>query len=104
MGCDYYIIRHLDIKYISNDNIKTKYIELSRYGKYFPDYDNDEEKLCEKYLNVNYKPKLLFNDKNNEWKNGWKNEQVRIKYEDIIKKEINEKILLIIEQEIRHLR
>ena len=133
MGCDYYVIRALKIKYNNDPHINentcvdcectncTEYIELSCERCYFPiEYDNDDgnydsddyydsctniksiddwnkffnEKYA-KYLEVKYKPRILF--QNGEWKN----EYVQHKYEHLIQ---NKNFLTVTKIEIRRLR
>jgi hypothetical protein len=115
MGCDYYIIKQLEVKYINDDdNEMNTTIESNRERCYFPDLadsqDSDDSTSSEsynsrfnrkygKYLNVTYQPRVLFN-------NGkWKSERVRKKYENLIISEIGSDLLLhIVKQEVRYLR
>ena len=116
MGCDYYIVKQLEINHINcnNEEIITS-LELDREKCYFLYYiddsiDSDDsidheayyknyEKKYAKYINVTYVPRILFeNDK-------WKNTSIQEKYETFIKDKIgNYKILNIIKKEIRYLR
>lgn len=115
MGCDYYIIKQLEVKHINDDDEEeVSYIELERERCYFYDepdsQDSDDSTDSEsynsrfnrkysKYLEVNYQPRILF-------QNGkWKNEKVQDKYEDVIRGEIGcDMIVSIIKQEVRYLR
>lgn len=116
MGCDYYIVKQLEVIHINDDDdeiITT--IELDRdKGYFFDDIDsrdsddstdiNEDEnsrfnRKYGKYLRVTYIPRVLF--KNNEWKS----ERVQERYEDSVRDEIgNDVILNIIKKEVRYLR
>ena len=77
MGCDYYIIKQLRITYENND---TSYIEVSRERRYIYEMteDSDDEIDKNKYLQVTYEPRILF-------ENGqWKNETIQTKYQGFI--------------------
>jgi hypothetical protein len=115
MGCDYYIVKQLEVRHINDDDdeiITT--VELDRERGYFFDEvdsrDSDDssgsedsdmryERKYGKYLNVTYVPRVLF-------ENGkWKNERVQKRYEDSIRDEIgNDMLLSIIKKEVRYLR
>lgn len=116
MGCDYYIVKQLEINYINcNDEEIITTLELDREKCYFlyyidDSFDSDDsidheayyknyEKKYARYLNVTYVPKVLF-------ENGkWKNERIQEKYDETVKEQIgNDKILKIIKKEIRYLR
>ena len=113
MGCDYYIVKYLQVEYVNDDDdTATIDIELNKEKAYFS-YDNmtdsdssdDEsyntrfERKYGKYLEVTYVPKILFNN------NKWKNETIQEKYEDIILNEIKEGLLLkVTKKEVRFLR
>lgn len=115
MGCDYYIIKQLKVAHINDDDFeKITSIELTRERGYFPDaddsYDSDDSMSNEsyntkfnrkygKYLEVTYKPRILFQD------GRWKNEAVQEKYYDVIRDEIGDDLVLsIIKLEVRYLR
>jgi len=116
MGCDYYIVKQLEVKHINDDDEENiTIIELDRERGYFfddndsrdsddssdsgEDYDTRFNRKYGKYLQVTYQPRVLF-------QNGkWKSERVQEKYEDSIIKEIgNDMILNIIKKESRYLR
>jgi hypothetical protein len=116
MGCDYYIVKQLEINHINcNDENTTTMIELNKEKKYFlyemedsfdsddsfdcQEYNDKYEKKYAKYINVTYVPRILF-------ENGkWKNTSIQEKYETSVKEQIgNDKILSIIKKEIRYLR
>lgn len=115
MGCDYYIIKILEITHFKQDKKIISKIELNRERCYFPyenssedDKDSDDtqlsynsyfEKKYSKYLQVTYQPRTLFeNDK-------WKNTEIQEKYENLIKHQIgHDKIISIIKKEVRCLR
>lgn len=95
MGCDYYIYKILEVK--NYEDYIIGWIELSKDKGYYPDrvwrtysFDSDvsnyEEKVNirkYKYLEVNYKPKILF-------ENGiWINEEIENKYKHIITNNIS---------------
>lgn len=116
MGCDYYIVKQLEISHINcnNEEIITS-IELDREKCYFlyyiddsidsddsfdyQEYNDKYEKKYARYINVTYVPRILF-------ENGkWKNTSIQEKYEETVKDEIgNDKFLSIIKKEIRYLR
>lgn len=100
MGCDFFIIKQLEIKYIDdNDDEHSIIIELHKIPSYFDD-ESDDDINVNKYLQVNYKPCVLFqNDK-------WKNNFIQEKYYNLITNQIGNDILLlsVIKTEIRHLR
>jgi hypothetical protein len=114
MGCDYYIYKILEVRNSEGEIIWT--IELSRNKVYYPEavwssnsFDSDdsdyEEKVSERksqYLDVEYEPKMLF-------ENGlWKNEETEIKYSHIIKNRLTSeqmnKIATIVKTEYREER
>lgn len=114
MGYDYCIVKILEVTYINDDDdeIKTD-IEVNKQNCYFYDENEDTDsdstsdtsygsktgKLYEKYLKVNYIPKVLFSN------NKWKNEKLREKYENNILNEINNGMILhIVKKEIRYPR
>jgi hypothetical protein len=117
MGCDYYIVKYLQVEYVNDDDDTTTIdIELNKEKGYFS-YDNmtdsdsdsdstdDEsyntkfERKFGKYLKVTYVPKTLFSN------NKWKSESIQEKYQDIILNEIKEGLLLkVIKKEVRFLR
>lgn len=113
MGCDYYIVKILEVKYlIDNKNGVMHNIELDREKCYFNEIDSkdsddtdDEDyhdkfnRKYSKYLEVHYKPRVLFIN------NNWKNEKTKEKYEDFVLNEIkNGMIISVIKKEIRYLR
>lgn len=114
MGCDYYIIKELKVKHTYNDVEYITCIELDRERAYFPDLDDSQDsddstdsesstsrfnRKYGKYLEVNYKPRVLF-------ENGkWKTEKIQKKYYDIVRNEIRDDVLVsIVKQEVRYLR
>jgi hypothetical protein len=113
MGCDYYIVKYLEVEYVNDDDdTDIVEIELNRERAYFQ-YDNttdsdstDSEsyntkfdRKYSKYLEVKYVPKILFSN------NKWKSESIQEKYEDKILNEIKEGLLLkVIKKEVRFLR
>lgn len=119
MGCDYYIVKVLEVEYLNDDDqTEIIQIEINKKRRYFQidesEFDSDsdiesEMEICKpklhekysKYLQVTYTPKILFNNKK------WKSENIQEKYEDLILNEINIKdilILNVIKKEIRYLR
>lgn len=115
MGCDYYIIKQLEVRHINDDDEEeVSYIELERDRCYFYDepdsqdsddstdsesYNTQFHRKYDKYLEVTYQPRILFQN------NKWKSEKVQDKYEDIIRNEINNDMLVkIIKQEVRYFR
>lgn len=109
MGCDYYIIKQLRIKYIDDhdDELEITH-ELSRDRCYFNDVDSVDSDDTDyfssdrynKYLEVTYKPRVLF-------QNGkWKNTQTEEKYYNSVMEEIGHNTLLlsVIKEEVRYLR
>jgi hypothetical protein len=119
MGCDYYIIKYLEVEYINDNNdIDIIEIELKREKMYFPidivsDSDstdttdsikslNSNEKLkrkYDKYLKVTYISKILFDN------NKWKSDNIKEKYHDKILNNIKSGILLkVVKKETRYLR
>lgn len=116
MGCDYYIVKQLEINHVNcNNENTTTTIELDREKCYFLYYISDDsdsdvsfdllkyndkyEKKYAKYINVTYVPRILF-------ENGkWKNIRIKAKYETSIKDKIgNDTIINIVKKEIRYLR
>ena len=115
MGCDYYIIKQLEVKHINvDDEEHVSHIELERERCYFYDepdlvdsddstdsesYDSRFDRKYGRYLEVTYQPRVLF-------QNGkWKSEKVQDKYEDAIRDEIgNNMIISIIKKEVRYFR
>jgi len=127
MGCDYYIITNLDIQHSQG----TSSIELDKQRNYFSynnnnidsdesDYEEQMKKYYDSYLEVNYKPKILygiFEPNQGEIKTlldtepRWKNEIIKTKYQEQVKHELNELncaipiiVYKIIKQEVRYLR
>ena len=113
MGCDYYIIKILEVKYLNDDDDEVQQdIERDRERCYFSEVDSkdsddtDDEDYNDKfnikyskYLEVNYKPRVLFSNSK------WKNEKIQEKYEDFVLNEINNGMILnVIKKEVRHLR
>jgi hypothetical protein len=113
MGCDYYIVKLLTVKYLDDgDDEHSVNIELDRQRGYFYDDDlkdsddtDDEtsseyfDKLYEKYLKVTYEPRVLFSN------HKWKNINVEEKYDEMIRDEINNGLLVsVIKKEERYLR
>lgn len=108
MGCDYYIIKQLEVKHVDHhDNEKITTIELHRDRCYFNEVesvDSDDtyyfsNDRYDKYLTVTYKPRIIF--QNGEWKN----EYIQEKYKDIVTNGIgNDMIVSIIKKEVRYLR
>lgn len=105
MGCDYYIIKQLRVRYIDDHDDEAETTrELRREKGYFSDVDSVDsddteylsEKRCNKYLEVTYKPRVLF-------QNGkWKNIVIEEKYHDSVIDEIGQKLLLsVIKVEFR---
>ena len=109
MGCDYYIIKQLRIKYVDDhdDEVEITH-ELSRDRCYFNEVDSvdsdDTEYFSDdrynKYLEVTYKPRVLFQNSK------WKNTQTEDKYHDSVMGEIGyDKLLVsVIKEEVRELR
>jgi hypothetical protein len=116
MGCDYFIIKQLEITHINSYDLENDItcIELDRERCYFNDesdsYDSDDtfdneymnsrfDRKYSKYLQVNYKPRILF-------QNGkWKNENVENKYKKMIRDKIGDDIIInIIKKEVRYFR
>ncbi len=82
MGCDYYIIKVLEVYYMTKqpDNVNMDIIEIERQRGYIYDsYDSDEEDRIEKHLVVTYEPKVLYES------NAWKSEYIQTKYESMIR-------------------
>lgn len=111
MGCDYYIVKQLEIKYIDDhDDEHETTIELDRQRGYFydDDFDSDSDdtnntetfnKRYGKYLTVTYEPKFLFNN------NKWKNDRIKDTYYNLIQGEIGNGLLTsVIKTEVRYLR
>lgn len=108
MGCDYYVIKQLEVKHLDdhdNENVTT--IELHRDRCYFnelesvdsDDTDYFSNDRYDKYLTVTYQPRILFQN------NKWKSEYIQQRYEDSIRDEIgNDMIVSIIKKEVRYLR
>ena len=110
MGCDYYIVKLLAVKYLDDhDDEQSLTIELDRQRCYFYEYDDDfdsdsdstnnTDKRYGKYLTVTYKPKVLFEN------NKWRNERLEDKYFNKIHNEISNGLLIsVIKKEERYLR
>lgn len=112
MGCDYYIVKLLDVKYIDDhDDEQSLIIELERQRCYFYEYDDDFDsdnddtdnsitfkKRYGKYLTVTYEPKILFQN------NKWRNERLEDKYSNQIHNEISNGLISVIKKEERYLR
>jgi hypothetical protein len=117
MGCDYYIIKELFVKFKSSNGEKRRCsIELERLRRYFMEYDDStscdsddtdyyprlrasEERRIAEYLKVTYVPRTLFEN------GGWKNRETEAKYRDRIQREIGDGTLLsIVKREVRYLR
>jgi hypothetical protein len=115
MGCDYYIVKQLEVTHINDDDVEeTSFIELDRERCYFPDLedsqDSDDSTSSESYnsrfnrkyghyLEVTYQPRVLFE------KGKWKSERIQEKYEDVITTEIGHEMLVrIVKNEVRYLR
>jgi hypothetical protein len=113
MGCDYYIVKYLEVEYVNDDDDnETIHIEVSRERMHFrtdilsdtdsidsESYNTKYQKKYSKYLEVTYVPRILFNN------NKWKSENIQEKYEDKILNEIKEGLLLkVIKKERRFLR
>jgi len=110
MGCDYYIVKLLAVKYLDDhDDEHDTTIELDRQRCYFYEYDDDfdsdsdstnnTDKRYGKYLNVTYQPKVLFSN------HKWKNERIQDKYSNEIQNEIGNGLLIsVIKKEERYLR
>jgi hypothetical protein len=75
MGCDYYIIKQLEI-YYSEDDINI--IEIYRQRGYIYTYDSDKEDYMEDHLSVQYEPKILFEH------GKWKSDYIQQKYASFI--------------------
>lgn len=77
MGCDYYIIKYLEIT-LRNSDIRLIEVERER-GYIFnvpSDAEEDEyEKIKEEHLKVEYKPKVLYLE------GKWKSVGIKNKYE-----------------------
>lgn len=107
MGCDYYIIKYLDVKYKDKhtNTEHTKIIELYRRGCYFSCSDSDDSDIFldeENHPNllVNYKPRILFN-------NGkWEKNKIQERYFNVINQKIDGdfEILNVVKKESRELR
>lgn len=110
MGCDYFIIKQLNIEYLK-DNDNTVYndiIELEKQNCYFNNqiedlnYDSDDSTNSEcndnsNYLKVTHIPRILFKNSN------WKNNILKEKYENFIFDELNNcNIIKIIKMETRN--
>lgn len=109
MGCDYYIVKQLRIKYIDDHDDETEIThELSRERGYFNEVDSVDSddtdyynyNRYDRYLQVTYQPRILFQD------NKWKNKQTEDKYYDSVIAEIGyDKLLVsVIKEEVRFLR
>lgn len=109
MGYDYCIVKILEVKYLNDDDDEEIIdIEIDKQNCYYYDENedsndsddsDDSSKRYEKYLKVNYIPRILFSD------NKWKNEKIRQKYENVILNEINNGMILnVIKKEIRYPR
>jgi hypothetical protein len=119
MGCDYYIVKVLAIRYVRDPNgkEKTAEIELERQRCYFLDYADDvscdsddsdywprrnakQETYIEQCLHVTFQPRILFKNQS------WKNEETMYKYEDRIYEEIKGtyQLVSVIKMEVRYLR
>lgn len=115
MGCDYYIIKELEIRHVNDDdNEIISTLELDRARCYFynvedsqdsddstdsESYDSRFNRKYAKYLEVTYQPRILFQN------NKWKSEKVQEKYKDLVRDEIgNDVIVNITKREVRYLR
>jgi hypothetical protein len=97
MGCDYYIVKEIEITYNTGE---MDIIEVDRKGEYvFEDPSDSEEDRNEyfdrKYLQVRYIPRILF--VNGEWSS----ERIRDKYEKYIQ---NKPLLMVVKKERRYKR
>lgn len=111
MGCDYYILKVLKIKY---KDATESYIELDRqrmYHSYEPECDSDDsdyesnyERYTDSVLKVTFVPICLYSD------DSFKNERIEVKYRQVIhghlidRKRTYDDILDIYKAEIRHAR
>lgn len=106
MGCDYYIDKELDITFLnSNGELDYKCITLYTEKGYFyssnsSDDSDDEQSDFRKnfyhYLDVKYKPRVLFEN------NKWKSDQVKEKYEHKLIGINN--LLKVVKKEVRSFR
>lgn len=105
MGCDYYIIRGLEIVYLDDgDDEHYTFIELTRTREYFyheddssvdsddSDYNSRLSNQYNKYLTVTYNPRVLFEN------NNWKNKDVQDKYESTILEHINNGLIVSVKK------
>lgn len=99
MGFDFYIIKNLNIRYLTEDNLEVStIIEYSRERMYFRETfstskkDSDDESSSEsdhEDLKVTYIPRKLY-------QNGkWESDKIQKKYEDFVQYKINQKVRLI---------
>jgi hypothetical protein len=78
MGCDYYIIRELEITY-ANEQTLTKELRRIRGYIFRNEEEDSDDEYMEDYLTVTYEPRILF-------ENGtWKDETIRKKYEPMVR-------------------
>jgi hypothetical protein len=112
MGCDYYIQKMLEIKYVGDvgdvGDVIVDYVKLYEIPCYFnyvgdgdSDGDSDSDVDAERiamYLEVKYTPLVLFENKQ------WTNESMKRKYERHIKDIDLEKLISITKVEWRRLR
>ena len=105
MGCDYYVIKILEIEYEENGIKRTEEIEVDIDRRYFLDYYDEDsdaesdinyEEKYQHYLTVNYVPLILF-------ENGkWKSDRIKEKYEMMIINVTN--LIKVTKKEKRKLR
>ena len=77
MGCDYYIIRELEIAY-GNEQTSTKELRRIRGYVFRNEEDDSDDEYIEDYLAITYEPRILFEN------GAWKDETIRKKYEPMV--------------------
>jgi hypothetical protein len=111
MGCDYYILKVLKIKYKDSTD---SYVELDRQRMYYSydpicdsddsEYESNYERYTDSLLKVTFVPVRIFSD------DAFKNEKIEEKYRQVIhrhlidRKRTYDDILDIYKAEIRQVR
>ena len=105
MGCDYYIEKVLEVTFVNTaGQLDFDFIELYIQNGYFDniisdDSDDDESDIYKgyyHYLDVNYEPRVLFDN------NAWKSEHIKAKYSDKLLE--YEHIVKVVKKELREFR
>ena len=100
MGCDYYTITELEVKFVSNDNnhneVQYIIIPLSKQSRWFFDYPYDSDDPDAPDRDEYYESQLEPSSHMIVYDGKWKSQHAQEKYEDTIHSTIGDHHVIIV--------